>query len=98
MKSYRIVWEDEANAREVELFVDYTMSEGIATVEAIRATKVTLYSAATKTVIRTLPVWTETGRRVLSSAYLAAREEAQTLAEEIAAQHLDREEETAAAL
>jgi hypothetical protein len=42
-------------------------------------------------------VHTETGRRVLSQAYLASRESEQSLAEEILAQHALLDDEIAAA-
>lgn len=96
MFAYRIVWEDEANAREVEIFVDYTLQAGVVQVEAIRPTKVTLYDAARQQVARVLEVWTETGRRVLTRAYLTSRDSLQTLSEEIRAEHALRDEAFAA--
>jgi hypothetical protein len=75
MKAYRIVWEDAANARDVELHVDYRLDGGNVSIEAIRPTQVTLYCRATERVKRSLPVHTETGRRLLAEAFLAARAE-----------------------
>lgn len=97
MHAYRIVWEDEANAREVEIFVDYTIEAGLVQVAAIRPTKVTLYNAARQEVARVLTVWTDTGRRVLTRAYLTSRDSLQTLAEEIRAEHALRDEAFAGA-
>lgn len=91
MFAYRIVWEDELNAREVEILVDYTSEAGLVHIEAIRPTKVTLYDAARREVARVLDVYTETGRRVLTRAYLTSRDSLQTLAEEIRAAHDLRE-------
>jgi len=58
MKAYRIVWEDEAKAREVEIFVDYTLEAGLVQLEEVRPTKVTLYSSETKQPERALTVHT----------------------------------------
>lgn len=95
MHAYRIVWEDEAKAREVEIFVDYTISAGLVQIEAVRPTKVTLYDRVTKTVARELKVWTNTGRNLLARAYQASREGMIALEEEILAQHQLRDEEFA---
>jgi hypothetical protein len=87
MHAYRIVWEDEANAREIALLVDYTLTAGVVTIDAIRPTQVTLYDARTEQPLRTLPVHTAGGRRLLAQAYLAARDGEQSLEEEILAAH-----------
>ena len=92
MKAYRIVWEDEAKAREVEIFVDYTLEAGLVQVDEVRPTKVTLYSSETKQPIRTLPVHTASGRAILTRAFLATRDEAITLADEIQAQLDERDD------
>ena len=42
MKAYRIVWEDAANARDVELHVAYRLDGGEVSIESIRPTQVTL--------------------------------------------------------
>ncbi len=91
MNGYRIVWEDEAKAREVEIFVDYSLVAGQVQVNAIRPAKVTIYSQETKQPERTLPVWTATGREMLSRAYLASREEGVSLASEIQAELDERD-------
>ena len=96
MKAYRIVWEDEAKAREVEIFVDYTLEAGQVQVDEVRPTKVTLYSNETKQPVRTLPVHTPTGRALLTRAFLATRDEAVTLADEIQAQLDERDDLVAA--
>src|SRR6185369_11177986 len=96
MKAYRIVWEDEAKAREVEIFVDYTLEAGLVQVEEVRPTKVTLYNGDTKQPERTLPVHTSAGRRMLRLAYFATREEGLTLADEIQAQLDERDDLVAA--
>jgi len=96
MHAYRIVWEDEAKAREIELFVQYAIEAGLVTVEAVRPTQVTFYDRSTKQPLRSLPVHTETGRRLLTDAYLASRENEQTLEEEILAAHALLDDEVGA--
>jgi hypothetical protein len=96
MHSYRIVWEDEAKAREVELFVHYRLEGGAVTIDAVRPTQVTLYNSSTKQPGRTLPIHTATGRRLLSAAYLSSRETEQSLEEEILAAHALLDDEVGA--
>ena len=89
MLSYRIAWEDEAKAREVEIMVDYRLDAGVAAVEAIRPLKVTFYNAETGRPTAVLPVHTATGRRLLADAYLASRE-GESLEDEIQTAHAAR--------
>ena len=96
MHAYRIVWEDEAKAREIELYVDYSLEASVVQIEAIRPTKVTLYNAVTKLVEQTLPVHTAAGRQLLTRSYLASREDQPSLEDEILAQHQLLDEERAA--
>jgi hypothetical protein len=95
MHAYRIVWEDEPKAREVEIFVDYTIRDGLVQIESVRPTKVTLYDRVTRSIARELKVWTETGRNLLARAYHASREGMISLEEEILAQHELRDENLA---
>ena len=62
---------------------------------AISPAKVTLFADHTPQPTRVLPVHTTTGRRLLAQAYLAARENEQTLEEEILAAHDLRDEAVA---
>lgn len=87
MHAYRIVWEDEPKAREIEILVYYTRESDLVEIDAIRPVRVTLYDAANGQATRTLRVHTPTGRRLLADAYLASRETEQTLEEEILAAH-----------
>jgi len=96
MKAYRIVWEDEAKAREVELIAHYTLEAGLVQVEDVRPTKVTLYSSETKLPVRSLPVHTATGRRLLRKAWFATRDEGLSVADEIQAQLDERDDLVAA--
>ena len=98
MHSYRIVWEDEAKAREIELFVTYRLDAGVVCVDQVRPTTVTLYDAVTKQPSRSLPVHTATGRRLLAEAYLASRESEVSLEEEILAAHALLDDEIGAAV
>jgi hypothetical protein len=97
MHAYRIVWEDEPKAREVEILVHYTLEAGIVTSDAISPTKVTLFSEHTPQPPRVLPVQPAGGRQHLTQADLAARETEQTLENEILAAHALRDGELAAA-
>ena len=96
MHSYRIVWEDEAKAREIELFVHYRLDAGVVSVDEVRPTQVTLYNSKTQQPSRSVPVHTSTGRRLLAAAYLANRETEQTLEDEILAAHELRDDEVGA--
>ena len=87
MHTYRIVWEDEAKAREIELFVTYRLDAGVVAIEELRPTQVTLYNSQSKKPSRSVPVHTATGRRLLAQAYLASRDTEQTLEDEILAAH-----------
>lgn len=98
MHSYRIVWEDEAKAREIELFVNYGLESGVVAIQEISPTQVTLYDNATKQPLRTLPVYTSTGRRLLADAYLASRDTEVSLEEEILAAHALLDDEIGAAV
>ena len=98
MHSYRIVWEDEAKAREIELIVRYGLEAGVVTVNEVQPTTVTLYDNTSKKPIRSLPVHTATGRRMLAEAYLASRETEVSLEEEILAAHALLDDEVGAAV
>ena len=87
MHAYRIVWEDEPKAREIEILVYYTRALDQVTVEDVRPIRVTLYDRVSGHATRELRVHTPTGRRLLADAYLASRETEQTLEEEILAAH-----------
>jgi hypothetical protein len=96
MHSYRIVWEDEAKAREIELFVHYRLDAGVVSVSGVCPTQVTLYNTSTKQPGRSVPVHTATGRRLLAAAYLASRETELSLEEEILAAHALLDDEVGA--
>jgi hypothetical protein len=95
MHAYRIVWEDAAKGREIELFVRYRLDDGGVNVGEVRPTQVTLYSAHSKRPARTIPVHTPTGRKLLAQAYLTSRQTEQSLEDEILAAHALREGDVA---
>ena len=96
MHTYRIVWEDEAKAREIELFVHYRLDAGVVTIDEVRPKQITLYNSSTKQAGRSVPVHTAAGRRLLTAAYLASRETEQSLEEEILAAHALLDDEVGA--
>jgi hypothetical protein len=98
MHSYRIVWEDEPRAREIELFVHYGLEAGAVAIREVRPKTVTLYDNASRKPIRSLPVHTATARRLLADAYLASRETEVSLEEEILAAHALLDDEIGAAV
>jgi hypothetical protein len=87
MHSYRIFWEDQERNREVEIFVDYTLQDGLVQVTQVRPTHVTLYDTATQQPSRTLGVYTQAGRRLLGRLYEASRHGLPRLEDEIFAHH-----------
>jgi hypothetical protein len=97
MHTYRIVWEDEPKAREIEILVHYRLDAGLVQIDAVKPTRVTLFADHTPQPTRMLPVHTAGGQRLLAEAYLAARESAETLEDEILAAHAQREEAVAVA-
>jgi hypothetical protein len=94
MNGYRIVWEDTPKMREVELFVEYTLSTDSVQIDAIRPTKVTFLDAETKQPIRSVGVHTDMGRKILTEAYLADRSTETALEDEIHSHVIVREDST----
>jgi len=72
MNSYQSVWEDDETSRKVELLVNYSRNEAGVTVNEITPIKVTFLCPTTKTAVRTIGVWTKTGRSLLASQFHAA--------------------------
>jgi hypothetical protein len=95
MHAYRIVWEDEPKAREIEIVVNYRLDAGVVQIDGINPTKVTLFADHTPQPTRVLPVHTPAGRRLLADAYLASRDAALSLEDEILAAHEQRDEAVA---
>ncbi len=72
MNSYQSVWEDDETNRKVELLVNYSQSDAGVTIDDITPTKVTFLDPATKAAIRSIGVWTKTGRSMLVKQFRAA--------------------------
>jgi hypothetical protein len=92
MHAYRIVWEDEPKAREIEILVYYKRESNEVEIEAVRPVRVTFYDRTSGQAMRELRIHTPTGRRLLADAYLASRESEQTLEDEIVAAHALRDD------
>lgn len=87
MHLYRLVWEDEAKGREVEIFVHYRLRHNGVEISAVKPTKVTFFCPQTGAALRELRVWTESGRQLLARTFELARDGLQSLEDEIFAQH-----------
>ena len=72
MNSYQSVWEDDETNRKVELLVDYSQDDARVTVNEITPIKVTFLDPATNAVVRSIGVWTKTGRAMLANQFRAA--------------------------
>jgi hypothetical protein len=83
MNSCQSVWEDDETNRKVEMLVDYSHSEAGVTIHEITPIKVTFHCPTTKSIVRSIGVWTKTGRAMLANQFrLAGRIE--SLEQEIA--------------
>ncbi|MEX0818696.1 MAG: hypothetical protein WD070_03855 [Pirellulaceae bacterium] len=69
MNSYQSVWEDDETNRKVELLVDYSHHEAGVTINEITPIKVTFLDPATKAAVRSIGVWTKTGRTMLANQF-----------------------------
>ncbi len=72
MNSYQSVWEDDETNRKVELLVNFSHSDAGVTIDDITPTKVSFLDPATKNVIRSIGIWTKTGRAMLVRQFQAA--------------------------
>jgi len=84
MNSLQSVWEDDETNRKVELLVNYSQDDAGVTIEDITPTKVTFRDPATKSDVRSIGIWTKTGRAILVRQFRAAGRVA-ALEQEIAA-------------
>jgi hypothetical protein len=87
MKSYQATWEDEENNRHVELVVGYQLDQATVDIANVTPRRVTFLCPTHGTPVRTVGVWTESGRRHLARQVEAAGRLA-TLPQEIAAGQL----------
>ena len=72
MDSYQSVWEDDETNRKVELLVNYSQNNAGVTIDDITPTKVTFLDPATKAAVRSIGIWTKTGRQILVRQFRAA--------------------------
>lgn len=72
MKSYQACWEDEENNRKIAVRVDYTVGQDSVRISAVTPEEVTFLCPQTKACLRTIQVWTETGRSLLARQFRAS--------------------------
>ena len=72
MDSYQSVWEDDETNRKVELLVNYSQGDAGVTIDDITPTKITFLDSATKAEVRSIGIWTKTGRKILVRQLRAA--------------------------
>ncbi len=87
MKSFQATWEDEENNRRVELVVNQRLDATRVELTDVTPTRVTFLCPTTKSPLRSIGVWTDSGRRVLARQVEAAGRLA-SLPQEIAADKL----------
>lgn len=87
MFTYRVMWNDAAKRRDVEVRVAYAAEGEVIRVLDVVPSNVLLYEVDGESVFKEMPVHTATGRRVLARAFLAGRDQSVTLEEEILAYH-----------
>jgi hypothetical protein len=84
MNSCQATWEDEENNRRVELVVNYRLDATRVDVRDVTPTRVNFLCPTSGTTLRSIGVWTDGGRRVLSRQ-VAESGRLTTLPQEIAA-------------
>jgi hypothetical protein len=71
MDSFQATWEDDEANRRVDLVVNYSLGEAGVAINDITPTKVTFLDPATNNELRSIGVWTNTGRRILDRQFRA---------------------------
>jgi hypothetical protein len=66
MNSVQATWEDEENNRSVELVVNYRLDAKRVEINDVTPTRVNFLCPTSGTTVRSIGVWTNGGRRVLS--------------------------------
>jgi hypothetical protein len=84
MKSCQTTWEDEENNRRVELVVNYRLDATRVEINDVTPTRVTFLCPTSGDPLKSIGVWTNGGRRVLSRQ-IADSGRLKTLPQEIAA-------------
>ena len=62
-------WEDEENNRQIRFAVDYRMKDGDPMIDQATPTKVSFVCPESNTVLRSIGIWTDTARRILSDRF-----------------------------
>jgi hypothetical protein len=83
MKNCQATWEDEENNRQVELVVNYRHDATRVEINDVTPTRVNFLCPTSGNTTRSIGVWTDGGRRVLSRA-LQSSGRLNTLPQEIA--------------
>ena len=83
MKSFQATWEDEETSRQVELVVNYQLDQTRVEINGVTPTRVTFLCPTSKKPLRSIGVWTNGGRRLLTKQAIAA-DQVEPLAHEIA--------------
>jgi hypothetical protein len=83
MNSCQATWEDEENNRRVELVVNYRLDATRVDINSVTPTRVNFLCPTSGITVRSIGVWTNGGRRVLSRQLKASGRLA-TLPQEIA--------------
>ena len=83
MKNCHATWEDEENNRQVELVVNYRLDATRVEINDVTPTRVNFLCPTSGNTTRSIGVWTDGGRRVLSRA-LESSGRLTTLPQEIA--------------
>ncbi len=83
MKNCQATWEDEENSRHVELVVNYRLDDTRVQINHVTPTRVNFLCPTSGQTTRSIGVWTNGGRRLLSRA-IKASGRLTTLPQEIA--------------
>ena len=87
MGVYHLVWNDVAKQRDVEIHVNYRLTDDAVQIEKLTPTKVTLYDESLS-VVKILPVTRPTGQRLLTQAYENSQTGGNQLEDQILEHHL----------
>ena len=74
-------WEDEENNRQIRFAVTYRMDDGGPVIDQATPTKVSFVCSESNTVLRSIGIWTDTARRILSDRFHRSQAFAQLVAE-----------------
>ena len=67
MQTIEANWEDEENNRQVAFAVEYASKDGSVEIQAVTPKQVTFLCPKSNDPLRTIGVWTDTGRDLLTS-------------------------------